>query len=113
MEEEIAHIRRRLEERPETPLFSSDETDRAVAGEVYEVLAAGREAMAARVLALGAAIARMDAGTYGKCEECGDTIGAGRLRAIPETPVCVECKAREEKAAASSSRRSWDSERDA
>jgi RNA polymerase-binding protein DksA len=42
---------------------------------------------------IDAAVARLDAGTYGTCERCGTTIGAGRLEARPTARLCVECQA--------------------
>ena len=39
-----------------------------------------------------AAIARMDAGTYGKCENCGQDIPFERLEARPTATLCVSCK---------------------
>lgn len=44
------------------------------------------------------ALARMDAGTYGVCEHCGQPIHADRLRAIPYAKLCIDCKAKEERA---------------
>jgi DnaK suppressor protein len=41
--------------------------------------------------ALNAATARMDAGTFGQCQECGRAIGAERLSAIPSTERCIDC----------------------
>lgn len=38
-----------------------------------------------------AALARMDAGTYGVCTRCGAPIGPGRLRVRPYEPTCVTC----------------------
>ena len=38
------------------------------------------------------ALARIDKGTYGLCVECGEKIPFERLRAIPYTPYCVDCK---------------------
>ena len=38
-----------------------------------------------------AALARIDAGTYGRCQECDRDIPAGRLQAVPYTPYCVDC----------------------
>ncbi len=35
------------------------------------------------------ALTRMDAGTYGTCEVCGDDIGAARLDVMPSTRVCI------------------------
>ncbi len=40
---------------------------------------------------IDAALARIDAGTFGKCEECQGKIPADRLRAIPYTRYCVAC----------------------
>ena len=30
-------------------------------------------------------------GDYGDCLDCGEPIGAGRLRARPEAPFCLTC----------------------
>jgi DnaK suppressor protein len=43
------------------------------------------------------AIARIDAGTYGTCESCGEAIGKARLQAFPRATLCVSCKQREER----------------
>ena len=40
-----------------------------------------------------AALARIEAGTYGICSSCGGEIAAERLEALPTTTVCVACKA--------------------
>jgi RNA polymerase-binding protein DksA len=37
------------------------------------------------------ALARLDAGTYGKCIACGKQIAAERLEAIPWARHCIEC----------------------
>ena len=42
------------------------------------------------------ALERIDKGTYGKCELCGDWISVPRLDALPFAKLCVDCKAREE-----------------
>lgn len=38
------------------------------------------------------ALARMDAGSYGDCLECGEPIGALRLSVLPEASLCVGCQ---------------------
>jgi DnaK suppressor protein len=38
------------------------------------------------------AIAKIDAGTYGACERCGNQIGTERLEAIPWALLCIDCK---------------------
>lgn len=37
-------------------------------------------------------IERLDLGTFGICEICGESIPEPRLRARPETTQCIECK---------------------
>ena len=44
--------------------------------------------------AIQAALARIDAGTYGLCDTCGETISAARLTAMPTARRCVACQER-------------------
>ncbi len=37
------------------------------------------------------ALSRINAGTFGACEECGEPIAKPRLQAIPYTRHCIEC----------------------
>lgn len=41
-----------------------------------------------------AALARIDAGTYGACESCGAAIPFERLEAVPRARQCVSCQSR-------------------
>ena len=43
------------------------------------------------------ALERIDAGTFGECERCGNDIGQGRLKAIPTAALCIECATAVEK----------------
>jgi DnaK suppressor protein len=43
------------------------------------------------------ATARIQAGTYGNCDSCGEPIGKARLQAFPRATLCVSCKQREER----------------
>ncbi len=43
------------------------------------------------------ALRRLDAGTYGWCEVCGEPIGKDRLLAFPRATLCMTCKQREER----------------
>ncbi len=38
------------------------------------------------------ALAKMDDGTYGVCERCGNAIPKARLKALPYAALCVACK---------------------
>ncbi len=40
---------------------------------------------------IDAALARIEAGTYGKCENCGGEIDEQRLRTLPTTTLCTSC----------------------
>lgn len=46
---------------------------------------------------IDAALARIDAGTYGNCERCGQPIAPDRLEALPWATKCIECKRLEER----------------
>lgn len=61
-----------------------------IAFERAQVDALARDA-AARVEEVDAALARLDAGTYGVCEACGKPIADGRLEARPTARTCVAC----------------------
>jgi DnaK suppressor protein len=37
------------------------------------------------------ALAKLDEGTYGSCDSCGDAIAPARLQALPDSVFCVAC----------------------
>ncbi|HLY49852.1 MAG TPA: TraR/DksA C4-type zinc finger protein [Solirubrobacteraceae bacterium] len=41
------------------------------------------------------ALAKLDEGTYGTCDACGGQISSGRLRAMPDAVLCLDCSAAE------------------
>ncbi|WP_263171059.1 TraR/DksA family transcriptional regulator [Streptomyces sp. SCSIO ZS0520] len=43
------------------------------------------------------ALDRIEAGTYGICENCGNPIGKARMQAFPRATLCVECKQKQER----------------
>jgi DnaK suppressor protein len=40
------------------------------------------------------ALEKIDAGTYGVCDGCGEPIADARLEALPWAALCVRCRAR-------------------
>lgn len=67
-----------------------DEMDQVISSEAKTV---SMELSSRQFLALQdvqAALERLEAGTYGKCVVCGRPVEPARLRAIPETPFCIE-----------------------
>ena len=45
---------------------------------------------------IGAAIERIEDGSYGHCETCGREIPRSRLEAIPNAALCVRCASQRE-----------------
>ncbi len=43
------------------------------------------------------ALERIDEGTFGICEVCGDEISEARLKVRPVTTLCIDCKIEQEK----------------
>ncbi len=73
-----------------------DEIDRAdLEGERFLTFRIkGREARL--IHKIDYALMKMEAGTYGVCENCGAEIPFERLKARPVTTMCIECKELEE-----------------
>jgi len=38
-----------------------------------------------------AALEKLEAGTYGQCEDCGQAIAPARLEAMPSARLCITC----------------------
>lgn len=51
----------------------------------------------AQLVEVDAALERLDAGTYGRCELCGRPVGDERLEAMPAARYCLEDQARAER----------------
>ncbi|WP_405378841.1 MULTISPECIES: TraR/DksA family transcriptional regulator [Streptomyces] len=43
------------------------------------------------------ALRRIEAGTYGLCESCGNPIGKARMQVFPRATLCVDCKQKQER----------------
>jgi DnaK suppressor protein len=50
-------------------------------------------ALAAMLADVERALAKLDEGTYGRCDSCGESIPAERLEARPWSVLCVRCSA--------------------
>ena len=75
-------------------------------GDIYDIASSERERELALTLGdrdrqklseIEDALDRLNDDTYGECEECGEPIEQGRLKALPFTKVCVECQSRLER----------------
>lgn len=60
---------------------------------------ANRAAMKHRLEQVRAALRRLEAGDYGVCVACGESVGFPRLEARPEAPLCITCQSERERRA--------------
>ena len=59
-------------------------------------VATAEAAQAAMDDAVEAALERIEERSYGECEDCGKAIRKTRLKAIPYTPLCINCASKRE-----------------
>ena len=45
---------------------------------------------------IDSALGKIDSGSYGNCEDCGDPIARARLKYLPFAAVCVDCQRKRE-----------------
>jgi DnaK suppressor protein len=69
---------------------AGDERDRELS-----LLLTGRDKE--KLQAINEALEKIREGSYGVCEECGDKIGAARLKVMPLAKYCVSCQSKLEK----------------
>jgi DnaK suppressor protein len=55
-----------------------------------------REREAKLISKIEEALTRIEEGTFGTCEECGEDISEKRLKARPVTTLCINCKRQQE-----------------
>ena len=88
--ETLAHLQAESENHPDLADRASSETDRAI-----ELRARDRQRKL--VAKIDAALARIDDGSYGYCEETGEPIALRRLEARPIATLSIEAQERHER----------------
>ncbi len=87
--EERVSLRRQLAELTGLDLDHNFADSSQVAAEQGEVRILA-DSLRNVLLEVERAIEKLDAGTYGTCETCGDPIAEPRLEAMPATRYCVQ-----------------------
>ncbi len=82
----IAQLRERLETKAD---YGPGRGDPAIYQ--WEFNLAQLERTEAQLQQVREALARLDAGTYGKCQACGEPIDEERLELLPLTTYCIRC----------------------
>lgn len=75
----------------------ADPTDRAAAESDRSFLLRIRDRERKLIVKIQEALQRIEEGTFGVCESCGEEIGEKRLEARPVTTQCIDCKTEAEK----------------
>lgn len=81
-----------LEELPASLGSIFDDVDKIQIDQTREMGLMTKGRLVQRANRLVSALKRVEAGTYGKCVECGATIKAARLKALPEVDTCLICQ---------------------
>ena len=93
LEARLAGLEARLSniKRDVTQAHSGDSAEQAQERENDEVVDAIGNETALSISIIQAALGRIENGTYGACDQCGDSITQERLKAIPEATRCLNC----------------------
>jgi DnaK suppressor protein len=78
------------------PQVFADPTDRASLETERIATLRIRDRERKLIAKIDSVLERIDDGTYGLCDECGEPIAVERLRARPETTLCIACKSEQE-----------------
>lgn len=81
-----------LEELPASLGSIFDDVDKIQIDQTREMGLMTKGRLVQRANRLVGALKRVEAGTYGECVECGDTIKSARLKALPEVETCLICQ---------------------
>jgi DnaK suppressor protein len=73
-----------------------DPTDRASLESDRNFMLRIRDRESKLIKKIKKALGRIENGTFGVCEACGEDISIERLKARPVTTQCIECKTKEE-----------------
>lgn len=96
LEEERAKLVTGVEETEETPEFGNelggDLDSEADETEELENNLSVADTKRERLNNIDEALEKIENGTYGICEECGNEIGEKVLQAAPESILCADCK---------------------
>jgi DnaK suppressor protein len=74
-----------------------DQKDRATHAATSRLHEAESDRDRAELAQVEAALARLNAGQFGQCADCGEPIGAARLAVLPAAECCAACQAERER----------------
>ncbi|MFP4084027.1 MAG: RNA polymerase-binding protein DksA [Desulfonatronovibrio sp.] len=87
-----------IEDMTEDREMHADPADRASAESERAFILRLRDRDRKLIQKIDQALQRIEEGSFGVCDECGDDIAIPRLKARPVTTLCIKCKSRQEQA---------------
>lgn len=98
LQRDLAHLRGDGEAEPRDSADRLDQgPDDAVATYDHDFDETVAEDLESALGEVEEALGRIDAGTYGRCVDCGGEIPPKRLAALPASARCVECQRKRER----------------
>lgn len=85
-----------IEEMTDSNELCADPADRATVESDRAFTLRIRDRERKLIKKINAALSRIEDGTFGICDECGEEIGVARLKARPVTKLCINCKSKQE-----------------
>ncbi len=80
-----------------TPQSGGDFIDIATDSLEHELSYIFEEREREKLQNINESLRRIQEGSYGECDECGDDIETERLFALPFTRLCLDCKSKQER----------------
>lgn len=96
LEEALKQGEMTLEDMTDNNEYCADPADRATVESDRAFTLRIRDRERKLIKKIRGALFRMDEGTFGVCDECGNNIGVPRLDARPVTKLCINCKSKQE-----------------
>jgi DnaK suppressor protein len=96
LEEALKHGEMTLEDMTDNNEIFADPADRATMESDRAFTLRIRDRERRLIKKIRAALQRLDDGTFGICDDCGEDIGVPRLKARPVTKLCINCKSKQE-----------------
>lgn len=96
LESLLAEAEKMIEDMSDEEESFPDPTDRASLESDRNFLLRIRDRERKLIVKIKEALDRIENGTFGICEACGEEISEERLKARPVTTLCIDCKTDEE-----------------
>lgn len=92
LNEQLEQIRtaRTAQERREGSPFGKREEEAGETAELENLIAQEKHVLD-QLVDIDLAIKKLENGTYGPCQKCGEPIETARLEAIPTAKICMKC----------------------